>query len=58
MQISGTLLAPTRAQWGACNKMWLVFRFVPNLTVDGGGKVDGQGHDWWNRTRVIDFFPP
>lgn len=26
---------------------WIVFENVDNLRVEGGGRIDGNGHIWW-----------
>ncbi|CAM8904482.1 unnamed protein product [Rhodiola kirilowii] len=50
--ISGTLLAPDNPDiWKGLNRRrWLYFINVKQLTVDGGGIVNGMGAEWWARS--------
>jgi polygalacturonase len=47
--VKGTLVAsPNRADWSDRDRrLWIVFRSVNKLTLDGGGAIDGNGHKWW-----------
>lgn len=38
------------ANWPATDskKQWLVFYRVNNMTLQGGGTIEGNGEDWWN----------
>ncbi|XP_066333314.1 polygalacturonase ADPG2-like [Miscanthus floridulus] len=47
--VKGTLVAsPNRADWSDKDRrLWIVFRSVNKLTLDGGGAIDGNGHKWW-----------
>ncbi|CAN6291412.1 unnamed protein product [Urochloa humidicola] len=47
--VQGTLVAsPNRADWSDRERRhWIVFRGVNQLTVHGGGAVDGNGGRWW-----------
>jgi len=47
--VKGTLVAsPNRANWSDKDRrLWIVFRSVNKLTLDGGGTIDGNGHKWW-----------
>ncbi|CAH8361510.1 unnamed protein product [Eruca vesicaria subsp. sativa] len=44
--INGTLLAP-RNPHAIKQEEWIVFKYVDNLTVTGGGLLDGQGSYSW-----------
>ncbi|GFP78743.1 exopolygalacturonase [Phtheirospermum japonicum] len=44
--IKGTLKAPTDSQ-KFFTDTWIGFRYMANLTVKGGGILDGQGHAAW-----------
>ncbi|KAL0740621.1 hypothetical protein Bca4012_082134 [Brassica carinata] len=44
--IKGTLLAPQSLNADR-QAEWISFRYVDNLTVDGGGTIDGQGSYSW-----------
>lgn len=45
--IRGTLKAPTNPALFFTNT-WIGFRYVDNLTVKGGGYLDGQGASAWH----------
>ena len=48
-QVNGDLIAPTdNSLWNQQNRYWLQFKSVNGLTVNGGGRLDGQGASWWN----------
>jgi len=49
LTVKGTLVAsPNRADWSDKDRrLWIVFRSVNKLTLDGGGAIDGNGHKWW-----------
>ncbi|KAF3325485.1 polygalacturonase-like protein [Carex littledalei] len=48
-KIQGKLIAsPNRFDWDPKNlRVWIVFTWVQNLTVTGGGIIDGNGNVWW-----------
>jgi hypothetical protein len=48
-QISGDIVAPESPQdWGqGQSDQWLHFHKVRDLTVTGGGIIDGRGQQWW-----------
>ncbi|CAN0855020.1 Probable polygalacturonase At3g15720 [Linum grandiflorum] len=49
IQLQGTLLAPWSMNAFANDKStWIQFAYVNGLTVNGGGKIDGQGQIWWD----------
>lgn len=50
--IRGTLRAPSDPQSFFTNT-WIGFRYVENLTVKGGGYLDGQGHVAWKYNDCI-----
>lgn len=35
--------------YGLDTTRWMYFHGVSHLTVEGGGKVDGRGEEWWKR---------
>ncbi|KAI7727395.1 hypothetical protein M8C21_009501, partial [Ambrosia artemisiifolia] len=47
--ISGSIVAPSDPDvWdGKDTHKWLYFHNVDHLTVEGGGTIDGMGHEWW-----------
>jgi hypothetical protein len=53
-QVDGILLAPP--QVGAWPKsglfQWLNFKWVHDFTIQGTGKLDGQGSAWWSPSGV------
>ncbi|KAG5240801.1 polygalacturonase family protein [Salix suchowensis] len=54
LEIDGILLAPPQA--GAWPKsglfQWLNFKWVHDFTIQGTGKLDGQGSAWWGPSGV------
>src|SRR5688572_10410349 len=55
LAVKGTLVAsPNRADWSDKDRRhWIVFRGVDELTVNGGGAVDGNGETWWKHSCKI-----
>jgi polygalacturonase len=55
LTVKGTLLAsPDMADWSDKDRRhWIVFRGVDELTVNGGGAVDGNGQTWWKHSCKI-----
>jgi len=49
LTVKGTLVAsPNRADWSDRDRrLWIVFRSVSKLIINGGGTVDGNGNKWW-----------
>jgi len=49
LTVKGTLVAsPNRADWSDRDRrLWIVFRSVHKLIVNGGGTIDGNGNKWW-----------
>ncbi|GJM89623.1 hypothetical protein PR202_ga05831 [Eleusine coracana subsp. coracana] len=46
--ISGDIVAPESPEdWGKDQSQWLHFSKVEDLTVTGGGIIDGRGQQWW-----------
>ncbi|KAJ3674832.1 hypothetical protein LUZ60_005448 [Juncus effusus] len=47
--INGKLIASrNRYDWNSSNsRIWLVFTWVENITITGGGTLDGNGNIWW-----------
>ncbi|XP_015933350.1 probable polygalacturonase At1g80170 isoform X2 [Arachis duranensis] len=52
LRILGTIVAPKDpAVWNGLNqRKWLYFHGVNHLTVEGGGSINGMGHEWWARS--------
>ncbi|KAK8485993.1 hypothetical protein V6N13_055116 [Hibiscus sabdariffa] len=57
--LGGTLIAPETTSWGnGGNGVWINFRSVDNLILDGGGKIDGRGSNWWQpckKRQLLEF---
>ncbi|RDX74145.1 putative polygalacturonase [Mucuna pruriens] len=55
LRISGTIVAPQDpVMWYGLNqRKWLYFHGVNHLTVDGGGRINGMGQEWWARSCKI-----
>lgn len=53
MQFFGTIIAPAYISgWTGCvGNSWLLFSNVDNLMINGSGKIDGQGENWWNKPK-------
>ncbi|GFZ04091.1 pectin lyase-like superfamily protein [Actinidia rufa] len=53
--MSGTIIAPNDpSAWDSLNpQRWLYFHKVDHLTVDGSGKIDGMGQEWWAQSCKI-----
>ncbi|XP_031272553.1 probable polygalacturonase At1g80170 [Pistacia vera] len=53
--ISGTIVAPKDPDaWKGLNhRKWLFFHGVNQLTVEGGGTINGMGWEWWARSCKI-----
>lgn len=49
VELAGTLIAPSEPHtWNKSNSnAWLHFSHMNDLTVEGGGTIDGQGQQWW-----------
>ncbi|XP_047318648.1 probable polygalacturonase At1g80170 [Impatiens glandulifera] len=49
LSILGTIVAPTNTSaWDGKNQgRWLIFQGVSGLQIDGYGKIDGRGDEWW-----------
>ncbi|KAH7436599.1 hypothetical protein KP509_05G027300 [Ceratopteris richardii] len=52
IEIAGTLIAPSEPYKTnrSNSNAWLHFIRLSNLTVEGGGTIDGQGAEWWARS--------
>ncbi|CAL0315087.1 unnamed protein product [Lupinus luteus] len=46
-ELKGTLTAPTNNP--SSDTTWINFRYLDHITVNGGGKLDGQGTSAWGR---------
>ncbi|XP_059311039.1 polygalacturonase At1g48100-like [Lycium ferocissimum] len=50
-QLEGTIMPPDGPEsWPSNNskRQWLVFYKVNELSLQGGGVIDGRGEEWWN----------
>ncbi|KAK9079489.1 hypothetical protein SSX86_001161 [Deinandra increscens subsp. villosa] len=50
IQLSGSITAPkTLEGWKNCpqRRFWIHFSMVQRLTIEGPGRIDGQGSVWW-----------
>lgn len=45
--IKGTVKAPTQDLSKGNSGKWINFRYIDQLSVSGGGILDGQGHSAW-----------
>ncbi|KAK3134942.1 hypothetical protein QOZ80_5BG0412690 [Eleusine coracana subsp. coracana] len=53
--ISGDIVAPESPEdWGKNQSQWLHFSKVEDLTVTGGGIIDGRGQQWWAQSSCKD----
>ncbi|KAL0397098.1 UNVERIFIED_CONTAM: putative polygalacturonase [Sesamum calycinum] len=52
LRVSGILVAPQDPEvWDGLNvHKWLYFHGVKQLTIEGGGLIDGRGQKWWARS--------
>ncbi|XP_027344823.1 probable polygalacturonase At1g80170 [Abrus precatorius] len=60
LTILGTIVAPKDpALWHGLNqRRWLYFHEVNHLTVDGGGRINGMGQEWWAKSCKINSTNP
>ncbi|XP_020519751.1 polygalacturonase isoform X2 [Amborella trichopoda] len=56
VKISGTIEAPSDRDLWIKNgsRHWLLFSHVNNLSVEGGGTINGNGEIWWENSCKID----
>ncbi|RWR83107.1 putative polygalacturonase [Cinnamomum micranthum f. kanehirae] len=59
IQVSGDVAGPSNLlEWNQA-AVWLDFHYVDNLTIDGTGRIGGQGSIWWdchtNRDPAMSF---
>ncbi|XP_051144811.1 polygalacturonase At1g48100 [Andrographis paniculata] len=49
LQMDGTILAPPKiGSWPKSSLyQWINFKWLQNFTIQGVGKADGQGSNWW-----------
>lgn len=47
LQIQGTLLASKEFKYSVGIDHWILFQYVDNLVISGGGSLDGQGASSW-----------
>ncbi|KAF5474130.1 hypothetical protein F2P56_006058 [Juglans regia] len=51
LQISGTIEASNdRSDYGQDGRHWLLFDSVQDLSVEGGGTINGNGKIWWQNS--------
>lgn len=52
LMISGTIVAPKDPDaWIGLNpRKWIYFHGVNHLTLEGGGRINGMGQEWWTRS--------
>ncbi|KAI3899008.1 hypothetical protein MKW92_015519 [Papaver armeniacum] len=52
VQVDGDVVAPTRDGWNGGHPRptgtWITFNNVNGLTINGSGRIDGRGSDWWD----------
>lgn len=60
VQVLGKIVAPKDPSvWKGLNsRLWLHFYSVDDLTVEGGGTIDGSGEEWWNKSCKINKSNP
>lgn len=60
LRILGTIVAPRDPDvWHGLNKRkWIYFHGVNHLSVEGGGRIDGMGQEWWSRSCKINSTNP
>lgn len=52
IEIAGSVVAPKDPEaWEGLNPhRWIYFHGVKHLTLEGGGKINGMGQEWWRRS--------
>ncbi|KAF8011663.1 hypothetical protein BT93_J2062 [Corymbia citriodora subsp. variegata] len=52
LEIAGNIVAPKDPEaWEGLNPhRWIYFHGVKHLTLEGGGKINGMGREWWHRS--------
>ncbi|KAI6671982.1 hypothetical protein NL676_006867 [Syzygium grande] len=52
LEIAGSIVAPKDPEaWEGLNPhRWIYFHGVKHLTLAGGGKINGMGWEWWDRS--------
>ncbi|KEH39601.1 polygalacturonase [Medicago truncatula] len=60
LRILGAIVAPRNPDvWHGLNKRkWIYFHGVNHLSVEGGGRIDGMGQEWWSRSCKINTTNP
>lgn len=60
VQVLGKIVAPKDPSvWkGLDTRLWLHFYSVDDLSVEGGGTIDGNGEEWWNKSCKINKSNP
>ncbi|XP_026444588.1 probable polygalacturonase At3g15720 [Papaver somniferum] len=52
VQVDGDIIAPTRDGWSGGKPQptdsWITFSNVNGLAINGSGRIDGRGSDWWD----------
>ncbi|KAF5185831.1 Polygalacturonase [Thalictrum thalictroides] len=59
LKIYGTIQASTdRSDYNKNTRHWLVFQYVQNFRVEGGGTINGNGDIWWKNSCKINTALP
>ncbi|XP_042492407.1 probable polygalacturonase At1g80170 [Macadamia integrifolia] len=60
LRVSGTIVAPEDPHvWDGLNRQrWLYFHGLNDLTVEGGGTINGMGQEWWSQSCKINITNP
>ncbi|KAJ4760610.1 Pectin lyase-like superfamily protein [Rhynchospora pubera] len=57
--IQGTIVAPSRSAWNLKSTThWILFQYINNLKLSGGGTVNGNGNAWWQNSCKINKSKP
>ncbi|KAJ3670220.1 hypothetical protein LUZ60_010544 [Juncus effusus] len=60
IQIKGTIVAPSsQSPWSSHNRRhWMLFNGISDLTVTGGGTINGNGKIWWDNSCKVNKAKP
>ncbi|KAI3683036.1 hypothetical protein L1987_83514 [Smallanthus sonchifolius] len=58
VKIYGTIKASSHRSDYADRRHWIVFEDLENLTVEGGGTINGNGRIWWIKSCKVDETQP
>ncbi|XP_078180747.1 polygalacturonase-like [Carex rostrata] len=57
--VHGIIIAPSRSAWNSKSTThWMVFKYLRNLAVTGGGTINGNGNAWWQNSCKINKSKP